>query len=401
MLQRAQPNSFMRLHDEKSGTTSTFRYKIKALWRAVNRDTDMGVKTTRYPELPDLVIADAAGDARTLNQEVWKHEKEARKRSMPLVLEVHARSVLASRRLTEWWESGDQLMQDTLSGVYLLRIDLQKFGPEAVLRLTPYAVAGAPLFVGWNEVGQVCSRTQFHELTREAFSLPLSAFVEDVLSGRQHTLNPAPSLGNAERTREALALKRASTALLTSRRPARLGESDPTPEQPRFVDTPVSDEREEQHEQPAQSTSSTASSTAPVGNDNKPALEQSDLDVLLARARARFGVLEDRVGARLKLTLDDLRTIDGFLTQLQEEERDVFARELGAVLAVYVGDTIRERVTADWVLSGSKVVSSALELQGDVLGERKSVQPLEWVVEILSDVDRSLYGQALSWCRIF
>src|SRR5690606_1346224 len=148
-----------------------------------------------------------------LNAEVWRHAALADERGLALVIEVYARSVLASRRLTEWWKTGNELMQDTLSGIYLLRVDLQTFGPEAVLKLTPYAVVGAPLFVGWNPVGQVCSRSQFEELTPEAMALPLSAFVEDVLEGRPHSLNPDPSLGSAERTREAAALRRVGQAL--------------------------------------------------------------------------------------------------------------------------------------------------------------------------------------------
>ncbi len=166
-----------------------------------------------YPELEALVVVEATGPKDRLNAEVWRHAGLASRRGLALVVEVYARSVLASRRLTEWWKSGNTLMQDTLSGVYLLRVDLQTFGPEAVLKLTPYAVVGAPLFVGWNPIGQVCSRSQFEELTPEAMALPLSAFVEDVLAGRPHSLNPTPSLGSAERTREAAALRRVGQAL--------------------------------------------------------------------------------------------------------------------------------------------------------------------------------------------
>lgn len=358
------------------------------------------MKTISYPRFPGLVIAEAEGDARSLNQEVWKHEKEARRRAMPLVIEVYARSVLASRRLTEWWQSGDQLMQDTLSGVYLLRVDLQKFGPESILKLTPYAVAGVPLFVGWNQVGQVCSRTQFQELTREAFALPLSAFIEDVLVGRQHTLNPAPSLGNAERTREALALKRASVALLTTKRATESAVHEVMVNESERVQP--SEDAASAHQEPLETASVLPLAREVTRTEEaKRNLEQFDIDLLLERARFKFGALEDRVGKKLELTLEDLRTIDDYLAQLSEGERETFARDLGAVLAVYVGDTIRERIKADWVLSTPGRVSSALELRGNVLGEDKCIQPMEWVIEILSDSTRSLYGQALGWCRIY
>jgi hypothetical protein len=361
------------------------------------------VKTITYPRFPSLVIAEAEGDARSLNQEVWKHEKDARSQGMPLVIEIYARSVLASRRLSEWWQSGDQLMQDTLSGVYLLRVDLQRFGPEAILKLTPYAVVGAPLFVGWNQIGQVCSRTQFNELTREAFALPLSAFVEDVLARREHSLNPMPNLGNAERTREALALKRASLALLgAARTPLTSNEASTlavVAVKNLAGDTPG--RGEELGEALLADTSSQPEDTRVRIGEGDPSQGPQQLDALLAGARANFGMLEDRVGTKLRMTLDDLRHIDDYIATMSELDSDIFARELGAVLGVYLGDTIRQRVQADWMLTGTSLSSSNLELRGTVLGEQKRVQPMEWVIEILSDTTRSLYGQALGWCRVY
>lgn len=355
------------------------------------------MKTLTYPRFPRLVVTDAEGDARSLNQEVWRHEKEARSRALPLVIEIYAPSVLASRRLTEWWQSGDQLMQDTLNGVYLLRVNLNAFGPEAVLRLTPYAVAGAPLFVGWNDVGQVCSRTQFHELTREAFAPPLSAFIEDVLLGRPHTLNPVPSLGNAERTREAQAIRTASAALYVNRKST--GAVAPGPA-PQVVSVPEVPSVAGSLDEASGDDASEAYARPPQSDETHPAVGVIELDVLLTNARNRFGALEDRVCASLKFTLDDLRAVDEHLAPLGLIEREAFAREFGAVLAVYLGDTIRQRVQADWVLADTEVSAKALELRASVVGEEKRVAPIEWVVEILSDSTRSLYGQALSWCRI-
>lgn len=387
-----------------------------------------------YPKLDGLVVVDATGAKDRLNAEVWRHAALADERGLALVIEVYARSVLASRRLTEWWKSGNELMQDTLNGVYLLRVNLQMFGPEAVLRLTPYAVVGAPLFVGWNPVGQVCSRSQFEELTPEAMALPLSAFVEDVLAGKPHSLNPDPSLGSAERTREAAALRRVGQALTkiaerrasetSARRAARqlaadgkdtssrraLGEARPhqTPVDDVHARAPASDNAasDPASENTAGDDTSDAPADAKVPDPEITELADFDtlvspLDQLLAGARSKFGALEDRVGASLRLQVDDLRAIDQFQQALDDTERLAFAREFGAVLAVYVGDTIIRRVRADWVWEGNSPSGAAkLMLVGQVLGKERRTHPLEWVIETLGDDARSLYGQALDWCRI-
>lgn len=340
-----------------------------------------------YPELDGLAVVDATGPKDRLNAEVWRHAGLARAAGLALVVEVYARSVLASRRLTEWWKSGDTLMQDTLSGVYLLRVDLQVFGPEAVIKLTPYAVVGAPLFVGWNPIGQVCSRSQFEELTRDAMALPLSAFVEDVLAGRPHSLNPDPSMGSAERTREAAALRRVGQAWAKVA-PRRLepGATAAVSAEPRAVEMPEPD--------------ADAAPSPELEPANWEAVV-SPLDRLLANARAKFGALEDRVGAPLRLQVTDLRAIDQWQAALTDEEKLGFAREFGAVLGVYVGDTIIRRVRADWVWEHEGAEQTGkLILVGEVLGEPRRTAPLEWVVETLSDDERSLYGQVLAWCRV-
>jgi hypothetical protein len=379
-----------------------------------------------YPELEALVVVDASGPKDRLNAEVWRHARLAEQRGLALVVEVHARSVLASRRLTEWWKSGNVLMQDTLSGTYLLRIDLQTFGPEAVIKLTPYAVVGVPLFVGWNPIGQVCGRSQFEELTPESMALPLSAFVEDVLAGRPHSLNPVPSLGSAERTREAVALRRVGQAFGKAM-PRRLGETlavgGGSPEQPvaDSVAEPSSVGDDASVPDVVQSEAVPADFTQSSAPLEEARDEQTDvaesanappelsklgdivapLDQLLAAARSKFGALEDRVGAPLRLQVDDLRAVDQWQEVLTDEERLAFAREFGAVLAIYVGDTIIRRVRADWVWESNNPSGAAkLTLVGEVLGEERRTEPFEWVVATLSDEARSLYGQALAWCRV-
>jgi hypothetical protein len=368
-----------------------------------------------YPDLDGLVVVDATGAKEQLNAEVWRHARRAAQRNLALVVEVYARSVLASRRLTEWWKSGDALMRDTLQGIYLLRVDLKKYGPEAVLRLTPYAVTGAPLFVGWNPIGQVCSRSQFDELTPEAMALPLSAFVEDVLARRPHTLNPVPSLGSAERTREAETLRRVAK---TWKKPERV--SAPTLDTA-TLDTAVQqdavgagdseplvlDGSEPAFRGPAPSESDatpTATDAAPAAT--APSETQAEpiddaLDRLLTNARERFGGLEDHVGVPLRYQLSNLQAIDRWVDGLDDAARLEFAKTYGAVLAVYVGDTIRRNVTADWVWEAQREpASERLLLVGEVLGKPMQTAPLTWVVTTLSDASRSLYGQALGWCRV-
>lgn len=384
-----------------------------------------------YPALDGLVVIDAVGPTDQLNSEVWRHAQLAKERGLALVVEIYARSVLASRRLTDWWCSGDPLMRDTLTGIYLLRVDLQKYGPEAVLRLTPYAVVGAPLFVGWNPVGQVCSRTQFEELTPESMALPLSAFVEDVLAGRPHSLNPVPSLGSAERTREAHALRRVGQAWLQTT----VAHGPVAPQKSSLVNTvepvtveaggaaPVAVEpgvsRPAIHEPETGLADAPAAVEAVTGADagemaprpfvaatretTAPELESSvsPLDSLLANARAKFGALEDRLGAPLRMRVADLQAVDQWVWALSDETRLQFAREFGAILAVYVGDTIRRHATADWVWEEQHAAASErLVLVGEVLGQPLRTPPIEWVVATLADATRSLYGQALGWCRL-
>lgn len=369
-----------------------------------------------YPDLDGLVVVDATGAKEQLNAEVWRHARRAAQRNLALVVEVYARSVLASRRLTEWWKSGDALMRDTLQGIYLLRVDLKKYGPEAVLRLTPYAVTGAPLFVGWNPIGQVCSRSQFDELTPEAMALPLSAFVEDVLARRPHTLNPVPSLGSAERTREAETLRRVAK---TWKKPERVSAA------PLDVDRLVLDGSEAAQPGAAPSESGPAptelapSETAPIETaptetaptelapietapteTAEPPIDDA-LERLLTNARGRFAALEDHVGVALRYQLSNLQAIDRWVDGLDDAARLEFAKTYGAVLAVYVGDTIRRNVTADWVWDAQQeAASERLRLVGEVLGAPMQTAPITWVVTTLSDASRSLYGQALGWCRV-
>jgi hypothetical protein len=361
-----------------------------------------------YPDIAGLVVVDATGSKEQLNAEVWRHARLATARGLALVVEIYARSVLASRRLTEWWKSGDALMQETLSGIYLLRVDLQKYGPEAILRLTPYAVVGAPLFVGWNPIGQVCSRTQLERLTPDAMALPLSAFVEDVLAQKPHSLNPVPSLGNAERTREAEALRRvghAWTKGLTLQQPSVVA----GPKGAEVIGTGSDTNVEEAASTPAIEAAEAVESKAEVEVEPTAVTEpsataettESPLDQLLTHARNKFGALEDHVGTPLSFQLSNLQAIDRWVDALDEQQRLEFAKDFGAVLAVYVGDTIRRQSTADWVWEPHHTSASArLVLLGEVLGQPLRTPPIEWVVATLSDSTRSLYGQALGWCRL-
>lgn len=339
----------------------------------------MALSPTPYARAHGYFIADATAKKDGLNAEVWQHERLAREQGLSLVVEVHSNSVLASRRLTEWWRAGGELAEETLNGIYLLRVDLKQFGPEAILRLTPYAIAGAPLFVGWNPVGQVLSRSQFARLIPSEMALPLSAFFADVVASRPHALNPHPSIGNVERNREAQALRQANMNLSRAPRSAAAPSARQVPE-------PVGEQAEHtgQAEHAAQDVTSALT-----------------LEQLLSAARAGFADLEDLLGQPLHFSLEDLRVLDLALDALRDEQRLDFARQLGAVVAVYLGDTIRSRVKADWQLEeNSERPTTRLLLQGEVLGEQKEIRPMEWVIETLADRSRSLYGQALAWCRV-
>jgi hypothetical protein len=276
-------------------------------------------------------------------------------------------------------------------------------------------------------------------------ALPLSAFVEDVLAGRPHSLNPVPSLGSAERTREAHALRRVGQAWLQT-----VAHGPVAPQKSSLVNTvaavtveavtvepvtvePVTVEaggaapmavepgvsRPAIHEPETGLADAPAAVEAVTGADagemaprpfvaatretTAPELESSvsPLDSLLTNARAKFGALEDRLGAPLRMRVADLQAVDQWVWALSDETRLQFAREFGAILAVYVGDTIRRHATADWVWEEQHAAASErLVLVGEVLGQPLRTPPIEWVVATLADATRSLYGQALGWCRL-
>ncbi len=339
----------------------------------------MALVPAPYASSPHYRIVDVDAAPESLNAEVWRHERQARQLGLSLVVEVHSPSVLASRRLSEWWASGGALAKKVLAGIFLLRVDLKRYGPQAILGLTPYAVAGAPLFVGWNPVGQVLSRSQFTGLTPQAMARPLSRFMRDVRKGRPHSHNPKPSIGSLERTREAAALHR-----------ARQGQA-------RTTDSALAP-------QAAAPTASVKDAFTPdaasLDAHGPPPFDAAALDRLLSAARAGFVELEALLGHQLSFSLEDLRLLDAAVDVLDDEQRITFAREFGAIVAVYVGDTIRAHADADWFIDANDdTAGQRLLLRGQVSGQFHQARPLEWLIETLSEGNCSLYGQALAWCR--
>lgn len=364
----------------------------------------------RYPEHENFIIVDAEKSAEGLNRQVWQHAAAAEARGLAPIVELWARSSTLSRSLDAWWRAGGELVEDTLQGVYLIRVNLVTFGPEAVLKLTPFALAGVPLFLGWNPTGQVLTAKQFAGQAPADLAQALSAFVEDVIAGKPHSLNPSPKVGSARWDARLSQFRRDwqrlsrdwKQQLAATGTPVR-GLSAAAPEQSSPTSSSVTPEPEAVVNVPASSTGtgetqgSPAPSAAPAPAPRHGSWHEN-LAGNLRRAReliADFAVAEQ---LDLDYSFESLVALDHFLDAGDGQALTLRARELIPVFGVYLGDTIAQVRGAEWSFDASE--TSPIEgLKLTIAGPTSTrVAPVALVLELATDRSRSLYGCAVALC---
>jgi hypothetical protein len=343
-----------------------------------------------YPLHSRFVIVDA-DKSDSLNRQVWTHAARAQARGLEPVVEVWARSSVVSRSLNRWWREASALMCDTLDGIYLVRVDLVTFGPEAVLKLTPFALAGVPLFLGWNPIGQVLTAREFAGPDPEELALSLSAFVEDVLAQRPHTLNPRPSLGSAKWDAKLTQLRRERGRFRPESPPPALPTLAPPTLAPPTPAPPT----------PALAAPSHVVVSAPAPTAKPDAAPESatfDLDRYLLGARNALSEFAQREQLDLDFSLESLQALDRYL----DNKADVLAKraaELIPVFGVYLGDTVCHHQAASWYLAPDQPSPiEAVRLRFHGTPSRPSAAPVALVLELASDRSRSLFGHAVQLC---
>jgi hypothetical protein len=360
-----------------------------------------------YLQGSDFYITDAEKTDRSLNAEVWEHARRAQQRGLAPVVEIWARSSVLSRALDRLWRREASAVSETLSGIYLIRVNLATFGPESVVSLTPFALAGVPLFLGWNPVGQVLSAREFGSAELEDLLLPLSAFVEDVLHGRPHSLNPRPKLGNAKwdaalgevrRSNRALQLPLAPVAYSSggeavgfNAAPIETPEVGAVPSEVGLNEAPLSARR------PATQSELT---TQREDAANEPVKQlQIQLQSVLLRARSKLSQFAQQQKLDLDYSVESLRRIDAYLDEHAAKEGQFLEQhgEQVAVLGIYLGDVVCQRGVADWKVDAKQArLSDALRL--GVKDSEEECLPLRVAIELCADRSRSFYGQAVAWC---
>jgi hypothetical protein len=260
------------------------------------------------------------------------------------------------------------VVDDTLAGIYLLRADLLAIGPKIAVSLSPYALFGVPLFVGYNPLGQVLTRAALASRKRDELVNTLSAFFQDVARGRRHELHPTPQIGG----------ERGGSKTATRATPPA------TVETPSTVDTvgvPVPDA-------PHQGASAVAQLAAGLDSFLDNALE-------LARSFLRQHDLRD------DLSLHSLRQLDALY---DEQAGDAGLNEpegrFLAALGVYLGAVVTANATAEWFVDSSEpspIDALSLRVSGD--GREEVFHPVAIALDRLRDVEKGFYGHAVAMCR--
>jgi hypothetical protein len=300
--------------------------------------------------------------------QVWEHDRRARELELELVVELHAKKDQVSRAIGELWRSKDALVDETLDGIYLLRADLLTIGPKAALGLTPYALFGAPLFVGWNPLGQVLTRAAFASGSRDDIVTTLSAFFQDVAQGRKHALHPAPRIGGEPRPARSSARRARERAIDTK------GEA--------IVEDAIL---------PG------ADATPPKAPSAVAQLDTS-LDAFLANALELARSFLRQHDLRDDYSLHSLRQLDALFDE-QANEAEPEGRFLAA-MGVYLGAVVTMNASAEWFVDRSKSSPiEALSLRVNTAGKEQVFHPVAIALDRLRDAEKGLYGHAVAMCR--
>jgi hypothetical protein len=303
--------------------------------------------------------------------QVWEHDRRASELGLGLVVELHAKKDQVSRAIGELWRSKDALVDETLDGIYLLRADLLAIGPKAALGLTPYALFGAPLFVGWNPLGQVLTRAAFASGSRDDVVTTLSAFFQDVAQGRKHALHPAPRIGGRPRRARSPAPQAREQAIDT--KGEAIAEDVILPE---------------------------ADATPPNAPSAVAQLDTS-LDAFLANALELARSFLRQHDLRDDYSLHSLRQLDAlFDEQANEAEPPEPEGRFLAAMGVYLGAVVTMNASAEWFVDRSKSSPiEALSLRVNTAGKEQVFHPVAIALDRLRDAEKGLYGHAVAMCR--
>ncbi len=311
-------------------------------------------------DLPAASRREQALDPKALSREVWRHEQLARERQLHPVVELYSHKSKVSKRLTKLWQSKTELQRDTLEGIYLIRVNLMKHRPEAVLALTQRVVLGIPLLVAWNSIGQVLSPRELAGFEESELEIPLSAFFEDVTAGKPFRLTP-PEPGAAGATRVAEQVEGAS---------------------------PPSEEHSD-------------AGVVPLVQ----ALSQQ-LDEYVEAARQRAVEYLTQHALLFDLTLESLVELDVHLAEHDDfrgsdAERSGAVQQLAAALAVYFGQVVCGYAEAGWYVDTTRTsLTEALRLRV-IRGEQtEDVAPALIVMDALEVPSRTLFGSAVELCGL-
>ncbi len=170
-------------------------------------------------DLPSSSHRKQQTDPTALSREVWRHASVATSQGLHPIVELYSHKSKHCKQLTRFWTKQSQLRDDTLDGMYLIRINLLEHGPKPVLMLTQRVGLGIPLLVAWNPKGQVLSPAEFGSFDGTEFVAALSAFFEDVAADVPFRLEP-PAERRARKRRSAAAPPAQNTLAVPTTRPA-------------------------------------------------------------------------------------------------------------------------------------------------------------------------------------
>ncbi len=342
-------------------------------------------------DLPSAPRRKQDADPTALSRQVWKHDKLAKEQGLHPVLELYSHKSRTCKRLSKLWKKNDQLRDDTLDGIYLIRVNLLKHGPRAVLLLTQRVVLGIPLFVAWNPLGQVLSPREFAAFDDSELEQPLSAFFEDVVAGKPFRLAPVKKEPRKRHTTKPTATAQSTGNAATPKdaEPSDAKEAEPAA---------PSDEEAAQAHHPAPEADQDVEQSPLAPDPNVVALSRQ-LDVYLEKA----GELAEQYLAGHELltdhSLESLVDLDVHIREYlvsadapPEAQREL--QKIAGALAVYLGETVRACADATWYVDQSRnSLVQALRLRVQRRDDTEDVAPAQIVLDALTSRSDTLFGR--------
>lgn len=290
-----------------------------------------------------------------MSREVWRHEGLAKAQGLQPVVELYSHKSKACKQLSKLWSSKSQRRDDTLDGIYLIRVNLLEHGPKPVALLTPRLVLGVPLFVAWGPLGQVLSPREFGRFDGDAFESTLSAFFRDVAANQPFRLQ-------------------------RSTQSSRPFPSEDTPSEPTATNQPPNAPK-----QP---------------NANVMALSRQ-LDTYLEKALEIAVEYLREHELPFDLTLESLVDLDEHIRDSMASSAEALPtrralQQAAGALAVYLGETIAACTEASWSVDTSRPsLVAALRLNIAVGERRLELAPAQLVLDALGAEPRPLFGRAV------